>query len=53
MSAEMILFSGFKRVASIKKNRFDLLAAEANKRLIENNLELDVTTCYFQILLII
>ena len=51
MSAEMILFSGFKRVASIKKNRFDLLAAEANKRLIENNLELDVTTCYFQILL--
>ena len=50
-SAEMPLFTGFKTSASITRNKFDILAAEANKELIENNLSLNVTNYYFQILL--
>lgn len=51
VSAEMPLFTGFRRTASVSRNRFDLLAAEADKELIENDLSLNVTGCYFQILL--
>lgn len=51
VSTEMNLFSGFKTTASISQNKFDLLAADANRRLIENNLSLNVTSAYFQILL--
>ena len=47
----MPLFTGFKTSASISRNKFDVLAAEANKELIENNLSLNVTNYYFQILL--
>ena len=47
----MPLFTGFKTSASITRNKFDILAAEANKELIENNLSLNVTNYYFQILL--
>ena len=43
--------SSFKTIASITRNKFDILAAEANKELIENNLSLNVTNYYFQILL--
>lgn len=50
-STEMLLFTGFKTSASISRNKFDVLAAEANKELIENNLSLNVTNYYFQILL--
>ena len=50
-STEIPIFSGFKRTASIAQNRLDLLAAEVNKELIENNLSLNVTGAYFQILL--
>ena len=50
-STEMPLFTGFKTSASISRNKFDVLAAEANKELIENNLSLNVTNYYFQILL--
>ena len=45
------IFAGFKRTASLSQNKFDLLAAEANRELIENNLSLNVTGAYFQILL--
>lgn len=51
LATEIPLFRGFKTSASISQNKFDLLAAEANKELIENNLSLNVTGCYFQILL--
>lgn len=51
VSTEMNLFSGFKITASISQNKFDLLAADANRRLIENNLSLNVASAYFQILL--
>lgn len=51
VSTELPVFSGFKRTASISQNRFDLLAAEANKELIENDLSLNVTSAFFQILL--
>ena len=51
LAAEIPLFRGFKTSASISRNKFDLSAAEANKELIENNLSLNVTGCYFQILL--
>lgn len=51
VSTEMNLFSGFKTTASLSQNKFDLLAAEANKELIENNLSLNVAGAYFQILL--
>lgn len=51
VSTEMNLFSGFKTTASISQNKFDLLAADANKKLIENNLSLNVVSAYFQILL--
>nr|WP_302829610.1 TolC family protein [uncultured Bacteroides sp.] len=51
ISAELPLFTGFKTSSSIARNKFDLLAAEANKELIENNLSLNITSAYFQILL--
>lgn len=51
VSTEMNLFSGFKTTASILQNKYDLLAAEADKELIKNNLSLNVTGAYFQILL--
>lgn len=51
VTTEIPIFLGFKRTASIAQNRFDLLAAEANRTLIENNLSLNVTGAYFQILL--
>lgn len=51
VSTEMNLFSGFKTTASLSQNKFNLLAAEADKELIENNLSLNVTGAYFQILL--
>lgn len=51
LATEIPLFRGFKTSASISQNKFDLLVAEANKELIENNLSLNVTGCYFQILL--
>lgn len=51
LSTEMPLFTGFKTSASISRNKFDVLAAEANKELIENNLSLNVTGSYFQVLL--
>ena len=47
----MPLFTGFRRSASVSRNKFDLMAAEADKELIENDLSLNVTSCYFQILL--
>lgn len=50
-STEIPLFTGFKTSASISRNKFDILAAEANKELIENDLSLNVTSHYFQILL--
>ena len=51
ISTELPLFNGFKTTASISRNKFDLLAAEADKALIENNLSLNVTNAYFRILL--
>lgn len=51
VTTEIPIFLGFKRTASIAQNRFDLLAAEANRELIENNLSLNVAGAYFQILL--
>lgn len=51
VNTEMPLFTGFKTSASIARNKFDILAAEANKELIENNLSLNVASYYFQILL--
>lgn len=51
VSTELPIFVGFKRTASLSQNKFDLLAAEANRELIENNLSLNVTGAYFQILL--
>lgn len=51
ISTEVPLFTGFKTSASISRNKFDVLAAEANKELIENNLSLNVTGSYFQVLL--
>lgn len=51
LSAEVPLFTGFKTTASISRNRFDLLAAEANKELIQNDLSLNVTSSYLQVLL--
>ncbi|MCS2749102.1 TolC family protein [Phocaeicola vulgatus] len=51
VSTEIPIFMGFKRTASISQNKFDLLAAEANKELIKNNLLINVAGAYFQILL--
>lgn len=51
VSTEMPLFTGFRRSASVSRNKFDLMAAEADKELIKNDLSLNVTSCYFQILL--
>lgn len=51
VSAEVPLFTGFRRSASVSRNKFDLMAARADKELIENNLMLNVTGCYYQILL--
>lgn len=51
VSAEMPLFTGFKTTASISQNRYKLLAAEAETEEMRNNLLLNVTTAYFQILL--
>ena len=51
ISTELTLFSGFKRVASIKQNKYDLLASIADQKSIENNISLNVTSAFFQILL--
>lgn len=51
LSTEMPLFTGFKTASSLSRNKFDLMAAEANRELIKNNLSLNVTSSYFQILL--
>lgn len=51
LTTELNLFSGFKRLNSISQNKYDLLAAEADKELIKNNLVLQITNLYFQILL--
>lgn len=51
VSTEVPLFNGFKTTTSITRNKFDLLAAEADKELIENDLSLNVTGAYYQILL--
>lgn len=51
VSSEIELFAGFKTKNSIKKNKYDLLTAEANREVITNDLTLNVTFCYFQVLL--
>lgn len=51
ISTELTLFSGFKRTISIKQNKYDLLASIADKKSIEDNITLNVTSAYFQILL--
>ena len=51
ISTELTLFSGFKRTASIKQNKYDLLASIAEKKSIEDNITLNVTSAFFQILL--
>lgn len=51
VSTELPLFNGFRTTASLSRNKFELLAAEADKELFENNLALSVTISYFQILL--
>ncbi|MGL5938073.1 MAG: TolC family protein, partial [Phocaeicola sp.] len=51
ISTEMNLFAGFRTTTSISQKKMDILAAEANKELIENNLSLNVTSAYYQILL--
>lgn len=51
VKSEIPIFMGFKRTASLSQNKFDLLAAEANKELIKNNLLINVAGAYFQILL--
>ena len=38
LSAELPLFTGFRRTVSIGRNKFDLLAAEADKQRLENTL---------------
>lgn len=48
---EVSLFSGFHTTASIAQNKYELLAAEADRELIKNNLALNVAAAYFQILL--
>lgn len=51
LSTEMPLFTGFRLSGSIAKSNYDLLAAQENSRVIANNLSLNITTAYFQILL--
>ena len=43
-STEIPIFTGFKRTASIAQNLLDLVAAEANKELIKNNLSLNAVS---------
>lgn len=51
LSSEIQIFNGFKTSSNLNKNKYDILSSEANKEVIENNLALNVTTDYFQILL--
>lgn len=51
VNTEVPLFTGFRRSASVARNKFDLLAAEAHREWIENDLSLSITGCYFQVLL--
>lgn len=51
LSSEVPLFAGFRISGSVARSHFDLLAAQANKGVIENSLSLNITTSYFQILL--
>lgn len=51
LNTEMPLFTGFRISGSIAKSNFDLLAAQENGAVIVNNLSLNVTSAYFQILL--
>lgn len=51
MSTEMPLFNGFRILGSIAQNKIEEKAAKEESKLIQNNLALHITACYFQILL--
>ena len=51
LSSELPLFVGFQRIASVSRNKYDLRAAEAKRKWLENRLALNITGCYFQVLL--
>lgn len=51
LSSEIVLFDGLKRFHSITKNRYDLSAQIAEAEVTQNNLSLNITSAYFQILL--
>ncbi len=51
LSSEIPLFTGFKISNSISKNKYDLQAAFENLEEIKNDLSLNITAGYFQILL--
>ena len=48
---EVTVFNGFKTTNSITKSKFDLKAAFENLEEIKNDLALNITTSYFQVLL--
>lgn len=49
--SEVSLFSGFKTTNMIAKNKYDIQSSVANLVEIKNDIALNVTSCYFQILL--
>jgi len=51
LTSEMPLFTGFSKINSISRNKYDLLAAQQELATIENDLSLSITAAYFQILL--
>lgn len=51
LTSEMPLFSGFRTSNSIARNKYDLQATKEGLEVIKNNLSLNITSCYFQILL--
>lgn len=51
ISANMVLFDGLQKQNTIRKNRFDLLATSSEFDKLKNDISLNITAAYLQILL--
>lgn len=51
ISSSLVLFNGFQNQNTIRKNRFDFLASSSDFEKLKNDISLNITAAYLQILL--